>query len=339
MVANYRDHMGQPGDAAAVVDVSPSGWREARLDMLLAEELSVSPSFAKHFASAALESAKCRAPHGPPKVVVRFNFWHEVDDGSHGENDLDVTLTWADGTTRRLLVEDKVWAPLQPRQAERYRVRAEACCGGAAILVAPKRWLDAHQEAVKEFHGHHSIEELAKWLRNNAEGVEAARLIWRAGLLDELAKPRVVGMALDHPPTIAFRDHCVAWLAERASTAEVWPLSLHTQGQQWLWFRYPRDLYFKAGNGTVDLYARVNGFAGGAAELRARLASSPLPADFFVATDTSERRNIVLRRNVSTFTTGAGVPADRSALDEALGACQQIIAWFEQGGANLLRAT
>ncbi|MDQ6949228.1 MAG: hypothetical protein M3256_23970, partial [Actinomycetota bacterium] len=312
------------------LQAAPAGWREARLDLLLAEELAVNPDFAERFARAALEKAGHSPPPGAPAVVhVRFNVWHEIDDGNHGENDLDATLTWRDGTTRRLLIEDKVWAPLQPRQAERYLARAQDC-GAAAVIVAPQRWLDGHPEAVKHFHGSHAIEEIAKWLRDTAR-----RLTWRADVLDELATPRVTGAALDHQPTIDFRDFCIDWLTAHNSPAVAWPLSLHTENQGWLCFQHPRDLAFKASTGVVDLYVEPNGFRGTADELVA-LGEFPLPGGFHVATDSSKKRNVVLRRPVKTINAALGVPAEKAPLEEALDACRRIVAWFDGGGADLL---
>lgn len=234
-----------------------------------------------------------------------------------------------------LLIENKVWASLQPLQAERYRARADEV-GGAAIVVAPRQWLDREKASVVHFDGSHSLEKLAEWLRTHSDA-DAARLAWRAKMLDDLAKPRAASIALDHEQTISFRDHCVVWLKDHASTAEASLLSLHTENQGWLWFRHPRDLCFKARNGTVDLYVGVNGFAGTVADLEARLAAWPAPAGFFVTTDTSQKRNVVLRHDVQACFPEEGVPADPAVLDIALDACRRITEWFDRGGATLLR--
>lgn len=320
----------ETGGLPALLD----GWREARLDLLLAEELSVNPRFANHLSRQALDDAGHPAPDGDPeKVDVAFNVWHQVDDGNAGENDLDVRLIWPDGTSRRLLVEDKVWAPMQPRQAERYRARAEAC-GGAAVLVAPSGWIRGHEEAAKIFHGLHTLEALAGWLNDNCSDEENTRLKWRADLLCALAAPRRAGTAIDHLPTIDFRDYCVRWLAEVDSACDPQLLSLHTENQGWLWFSHPKDLGFKATHGRIDLYAAVNGFKGTAEELRDYAAEVALPSGFAVARDTSG--NVVIRYECARFETAAGTPAVTMSLDEALDACVRITKWFDEGGADLL---
>lgn len=316
------------------LEPAPSGWREARLDLFLAEELAVDPEFADRFARQALATSGHPAPPEPPDLVqVHFNVWHEIADENSGENDLDATFTWRDGAIRRLLIENKVWAPLQPRQAERYRARAKEC-GAAAIIVAPRKWLDGHADAVAHFHGSHAIENLSSWLQGTAR-----RLSWRADLLDELAKPRLTGAALDHQPTIEFRDHCISWLAKQESSAVISPSSLHTENQGWLWFTYPRDLGYKASTGFVDLYVEPNGYRGSAEELTVLLAARPLPDGFKVATDTSKRKNVVLRHPVERIDPALGVPAERAALAEALEACRRIVAWFEDGGKDFLVAS
>lgn len=218
-------------------------------------------------------------------------------------------------------------------QAERYRARAESC-GGAAVLVAPSDWVRGHAEAVEWFHGHHTLEDLARWLRDHASTQDRVRLEWRAGLLDALATRPRPGTALDHPPTIAFRDYCVKWLDDAGSTAHPQLSSLHTENQGWLWFSHPKDLGFKATSGNIDLYAAVNGFAGTGKELEAHLAAVPLPAEFPVATDTAH--NVVIRRGCPRFDTAAGVPQDTASLNEALAPCARITQWYEGGGAALL---
>lgn len=318
----------------------PIGSKEAALDLLLAEEFANNPALCDYVARPAFLEAGRRLPEGEPSHVrVRFNVWHQVDDGNHGENDLDVQFEWHDGTTLRLLVEDKVWAPLQPSQAERYLARAEAC-GGAAVLVAPRAWVVANAAAAELFHGNHAIEDIAALLLEQGQGrLDAARVQWRAQLLLALAEPRERSTPLDHAPTIAFRDYCVEWLAKHGSSAEPSLTTLHTAGQGWLWFSHPKDLGFKASSGNIDLYVASNGFEGDADGLRAALSAHPLPAGFEVATDTSIRRNLVLRLTCPRFATGAGVPDDPTELDEALNACLRITAWFDDGGANALNRT
>jgi hypothetical protein len=156
-------------------------------------------------------------------------------------------------------------------------------------------------------------------------------------LLDELAKPRVAGPALDHAPTIAFRDYCIDWLADHGSTADAWLLSLHTENQGWLWFHHPKDLGYKASTGFVDLYVKVNGFGGDLEGLSAAIETRPLPDGFYPATDTSH--NVVIRHDVPRTSPWAGLPVDLEPLHVALDACRRITEWFDEGGGDLLRVS
>lgn len=317
------------------------GWREARLDMLLAEELEASPQFVTLLTAAALRAAGRSGPDGDPDhATVVLNFDDQADGTNAGENDLDVTVTWADGTTRRVLIEDKVWAPLQPRQAERYAARA-VHHKGAAVLIAPRPWLDAHPTAAGMFHATQALESLAIWLRDMSPtaAAEPRRMAWRARVLDVLATPRMTGTVIDHGPTIDFRDYCIDWLARHDSTAQARPLSLHTENQGWLTFAHPRDLCFKAIHGTVDLYVADNGFTGDADALAAALktVAVSLPVGWEVATDTSKHRNVVLRKRVAKLAPSVGVPGDTTSLDEALEACRTIAAWLDAIGGHLPR--
>lgn len=325
-------------------DPAPIGWREARLDLLLAEELSVDADFSRWFVEAALANCGVSLPGGAPsRVDVRFNVWDDiagVDDA--GENDLDVMLWWGNRGVC-VLVENKVWAILQPRQAERYRARARVH-RGAAILVAPRRYLSAHADDAAKFDGQHSLEDIAARLRGtaqNRESVARARYEWRAALVEELAAPPKRSVAADHPPTVAFCAYCCDWLGTHAPTARPNPRMLHTENQGWLWFNHPTDLGYKVTHGVVDLYVAVNGFGGTVADLAAVLeANGGPPEDFEPAVDGSG--NVVLRYTASArVPPAAGVPADPAVVRvvlEGLDACRRATEWFDAHGARVLAA-
>jgi hypothetical protein len=99
---------------------------ERDVDLLLAEEFAVNPTFAERF-----------------KAETKFNgrtatvadFWVSKSNNL-GESDLIVIYQTEDGQRFALLIEDKVDAPLQPDQAARYRQRADRDCilGCTAIM-------------------------------------------------------------------------------------------------------------------------------------------------------------------------------------------------------------
>ena len=150
-------------------DPAGRGSLEARLDLLLGEEIQVNREFAQWFAAPALLGrAGGESLTGLTDPVVRFNIWDAgappLEACYAGENDLDVVLALADGSTARLLIEDKVWAPFQRDQALRYRKRADSRSPrAAAMLVAPGNRLDA-ANADAYFDKAWSIEEIAEFL-------------------------------------------------------------------------------------------------------------------------------------------------------------------------------
>jgi hypothetical protein len=91
---------------------------ERDLDLLLAEEFAVNPTFAERF--------KALTKFGSEPATVA-DFWVSKSN-SLGESDLIVVYQWDDGRRFALLIEDKVDANLQSNQAERYRLRAERDC-------------------------------------------------------------------------------------------------------------------------------------------------------------------------------------------------------------------
>lgn len=72
---------------------------------------------------------------------------HSVVVASSGESDLELSWQQTQGSVERLLIENKIDAIFQPRQAERYRERGQGyvdrglCDGFRTLLVAPQAYL------------------------------------------------------------------------------------------------------------------------------------------------------------------------------------------------------
>jgi hypothetical protein len=152
----------------------PFSVQERDIDILILKELACSPDFfARIAAEAGFESASfMSAKHS----VYRDN----------GETDVLVFLK-AGGKTVALMIEDKIGAGMQPKQAERYRKRGALLVerGEAQIvktmLMAPAAYLkDVPQsdwDVLLEF------ETVASWFDCN----EDPRLIWQRKLLLDAA--------------------------------------------------------------------------------------------------------------------------------------------------------
>jgi hypothetical protein len=132
---------------------------ERDIDVLLAEEFSVSPEFARWFLS------KSKFGSIPAQV---FDVFVSKSDNL-GESDLVVVYDLCDGKRIALLIEDKVDAQLQHRQAERYKERAdrEIQAGNFSdyetVLCAPESYPKLHDGSAL-FDRFVAYEEIAEFL-------------------------------------------------------------------------------------------------------------------------------------------------------------------------------
>lgn len=96
----------------------------------------------------AMEAGIGAVDPAPPKQVRR-SVTH-----SSGESDVEMTVRLTDGRLARLLIENKVDAALQTKQAERYLERAEAytrggeCAIARTILIAPAAYFGDSEDAL-----------------------------------------------------------------------------------------------------------------------------------------------------------------------------------------------
>jgi len=156
---------------------------ERDIDLLLAEEFSVSPPFAKWFLS-------------------RTKNFNEIDAKVHevyvsrsdvtGESDLVVVFERLGGESRFALhIEDKIDAPLQPEQEARYRLRAEAeisredYSAYEVVLCSPEAYPSAHEKA-RGFDSFVSYEAMSDFLRSN--GQVDVRSTYRANFIETASK-------------------------------------------------------------------------------------------------------------------------------------------------------
>jgi hypothetical protein len=97
---------------------------ERDIDILLAEEFTVSPAFAAWFWR--------HTRFGETDAKVSDVFVSRSD--STGESDLIVLYESLQGSKRfALMIEDKIDAPLQPEQVARYRIRGQSSISNGAI--------------------------------------------------------------------------------------------------------------------------------------------------------------------------------------------------------------
>jgi hypothetical protein len=112
----------------------PFAVNERDVDLLLIEQLHVSPGFVKKF-------AKLLSLEGAVVEDVQHSVYRE-----HGETDVLLTVHH-EGRRVAVMIEDKIGAPMQPDQCERYHLRGQALCAtGAAdayrtVLCAPAGYI------------------------------------------------------------------------------------------------------------------------------------------------------------------------------------------------------
>ncbi|WP_018168736.1 hypothetical protein [Thioalkalivibrio sp. ALMg9] len=120
-----------------MMGISIASVSERDVDLLLLEEFIASPAFGNWFVELGLNLSL--------DVGACIDAQRSVTD-STGESDLEVTFAATDGRRSRLLVENKVGAGLQPRQAERYRLRGDryvsrqVCARYYSVIIAPSRY-------------------------------------------------------------------------------------------------------------------------------------------------------------------------------------------------------
>lgn len=118
-----------------MADLQFSGINERDIDFLLMEEFTESPNFLAWFLARANVLGD----------VSLISLVHSAST-ANGETDIELRLESSE-KVKYVLVENKIRAPLQPRQAERYRERAQRyvrdnlCSECLAVLVAPAEYL------------------------------------------------------------------------------------------------------------------------------------------------------------------------------------------------------
>lgn len=147
---------------------------ERDIDLLLLEEINVNYEFAAWlFQRAFGDSVGASHCDGA---------WHSVTHPQLGESDLVVVY----GEESAILLENKIDAPAQPKQAARYRRRGEEGCKEAfwqrfvTCILAPQRYLQANVEA-RDYDLRVSYEEIRDWF----EGQNSNRYQFRSYVLDQ----------------------------------------------------------------------------------------------------------------------------------------------------------
>ncbi len=248
--------------ATSICDPHPEefnrGWRkyERDIDLLLAEEFSVSPPFATWFLS------QTKAFKGVDARVV--DVYVSRSDAT-GESDIVVLYERIGGTDRFALhLEDKIDAPLQPEQELRYRDRGNREVNKGlytefeVVLCSPENYRNVHLEAAT-FDSFVTYQSISKFL--TAQDPTSPRSKYRANFIATavMKKLNTWGRWNDEV-TNAFWKVAFTIATNEFIDLEAKPLEV-TKGSTWINFRpmdmptQPRRIYisFKGSSGFMDL--------------------------------------------------------------------------------------
>jgi len=136
---------------------------ERDIDLLLMEEFESGSGFLEWFIAV--------TARWPTDGLETLGAWHSVSN-EHGESDVLVLAHDPGGKRLALLIENKVDAPPQLEQAQRYErrgalgVEAGVWQQFATCIVAPQRYLGAAANA-SGYQTRVSYEDIAEWMRGN----------------------------------------------------------------------------------------------------------------------------------------------------------------------------
>lgn len=182
---------------------------EADIDWIICVELNANSRFREWM---------CSCVFGQAREIVHLGAWRSVET-LQGESDL-LWLVKADGVQHLTLIENKINAPSQPRQQQRYRERAGAyvrdgtCAEFLVVLAAPKAYRSADCD---EYDVRVSYETVRDWFMSE----DSERGAYLARVLDSAVRNRRE-LAPADPAVTEFRQK-IWMLAEREFPALAWP--------------------------------------------------------------------------------------------------------------------
>ncbi|MBV1934154.1 MAG: hypothetical protein KUG59_05665, partial [Parvibaculaceae bacterium] len=217
-------------------------FQERDIDLLIAEELRVNTAFAEWFVHQAAPYLSLKGTAVRTRVSV-------VEDGS--ESDVIACFRDGNGRIHRIFIEDKITAPMMPKQLERYLRRAEAellrseVTGFSVVLFAPAAYSATLPDGVTSI----SFEDAADALRKFSNDPRSA---YRAAFLDDAVPTTSVGerdiRIVETDPYIADWWDKVYLMLDREFPGFFLPPQI----------QYPRSVYFSPRTSAMPNYLRVD---------------------------------------------------------------------------------
>jgi len=299
---------------------------ERDIDLLLAEEFSVNPSFARWFRS------KTKFSHSTAEVESVF----VSKSDNTGESDLVIVFAGGDKKFA-ILIEDKIDAPVQPDQAQRYRLRADKEIAKGAwsdyviVLCAPRYYVE-HCVQARLFDQSVHYEDIGAWLK---EADQSARGQYRANfILTSASRRSNTWSRIQDDDTDQFWSSAYDLGSRKFPDLEMKPLAL-TKGSKWITLR-PRDLptqpkhvyiSLKADRGFVDLTFANTLLPSFDDAVRALLARE--------MTVHQTGASVAIRLKVEGFVVAEGVTSALPKIEATFAASRRLIAFYRANRAEL----
>ena len=303
------------------LQVSIGAVSERDVDLLLVEEFASSPEFVRWF----LDRIDAAAPE--PVEVMRCR--RSATD-STGESDVEVFVRAGDETVA-ILIENKVHAAAQPRQAERYRergggyVHAEICRRFVTVLLAPQNYLRGNP---KGFDRAVSYEDLVRVFEDPE--IVPARSRFKCAVLRSAIEKSVKGyQAVEDAAVTQF------WLGYWKRAQAIAPdLDMKKPGglpasSSFVYFRpgnMPKGTYLvhKMAHGLIDI--QFDGMAEKVSELRERYRAALRP-EMLV---TRAAKSGVIRVEVPKLRPSDDITVQVDDVDTCLRRSVEMLDWFRR---------
>lgn len=152
---------------------------ERDIDLLLLEEFSVSIDFRKWFQNRVAHAYEYQAEKGA---------WHSLVESELGESDIVFVYISRSNQRVAILIENKIDAPPQPEQAQRYSKRGEKGIKDGywdlfkTCVIAPQRYLNSSKHD-QDYDVEVSYEELSEYFA--ASDFDSARSLYKASIVRE----------------------------------------------------------------------------------------------------------------------------------------------------------
>ena len=291
------------------------------MDLLLLEEFVASAEFARWFLTRV---------GGPSYAGYKVISAQRSVTESVGESDLLVTLSNGVGT-RYLLIENKIAAGFQPRQAARYRERGQeylvqgVCDGYLTVLIAPLSYLGGtHRD--RGFDTVLSYEDLLSWFTEY--DVLGLRAKYKATLLNSaINKARYGYQPVEDAPVTEFWRAYWRLATKFAPELEMREPNSKPSRAGFIYFRpstLPRGVavVHKLHHGYLDL--QFDGLGRQLSQIRAEFMDHLLPG----MTIAQANKSGVIRQRVPVFNTGHSFEYQAENARACIEQARNLLHWF-----------